>query len=211
MKKAILSSILLLGTTSILADTTMCFKENHSSMSTIENIPLNGGACAGKFSVNDMKKQGWAVDDIKISQTPTGMNFIYILKTPTAQQFGTTQFVGNQAQMEANILAKLEQKKQAEEKAKIEKEVQEAKVDAQKIYVNQCQTCHGAKGEVVKAGVALNSLSVEDMQSSLKDYELGRNGKESSLNAAIHTSNLNSKTIKGIYAYLKDLNNPSKK
>ncbi|MCG3718456.1 hypothetical protein L5F50_04635, partial [Aliarcobacter butzleri] len=119
MKKAILSSILLLGTTSILADTTMCFKENHSSMSTIENIPLNGGACAGKFSVNDMKKQGWAVDDIKISQTPTGMNFIYILKTPTAQQFGTTQFVGNQAQMEANILAKLEQKKQAEEKAKI--------------------------------------------------------------------------------------------
>ncbi|MCG3719743.1 c-type cytochrome, partial [Aliarcobacter butzleri] len=117
----------------------------------------------------------------------------------------------NQAQMEANILAKLEQKKQAEEKAKIEKEVQEAKVDAQNIYVNQCQTCHGAKGEVVKAGVALNSLSVEDMQSSLKDYELGRNGKESSLNAAIHTSNLNSKTIKGIYAYLKDLNNPSKK
>ncbi|WP_228284989.1 hypothetical protein [Aliarcobacter butzleri] len=111
MKKAILSSILLLGTTSILADTTMCFKENHSSMSTIENIPLNGGACAGKFSVNDMKKQGWAVDDIKISQAPTGMNFIYILKTPTAQQFGTTQFVGNQAQMEANILAKLEQKK----------------------------------------------------------------------------------------------------
>ncbi|MFY4783739.1 hypothetical protein ACOTWN_11135, partial [Aliarcobacter butzleri] len=41
--------------------------------------------------------------------------------------------------------------------------------------------------------------------------ELGRNGKESSLNAAIHTRNLNSKTIKGIYAYLKDLNNPSKK
>ena len=54
-------------------------------------------------------------------------------------------------------------------------------------------------------------VSSKLLQSSLKDYELGRNGKESSLNAAIHTSNLNSKTIKGIYAYLKDLNNPSKK
>ena len=57
----------------------MCFKEN-ASMTTIESTPLNGGACNGKYTVNDMKAKGWSVDDIKISQTANGMNFIYILK-----------------------------------------------------------------------------------------------------------------------------------
>ena len=76
MKKAILSTILLLGSTSLLADTTMCFKENHQSMATIENTPLDGGICAGKNTVNQMKAKGWSVDDIKISQTATGMSFI---------------------------------------------------------------------------------------------------------------------------------------
>lgn len=209
MKKAIISSILLLGTTSIFADTTMCFKENHSSMSTIENIALDGGACEGKFSVNDMKKQGWIVDDIKISQSATGMNFIYILKTPTTAQVGSTAFVGNQAQMEANIIAKLEQNKKAEEKAKVEKELQESKINAQAIYVDKCQSCHGANGEIVKGDRAVNSMSIEDMQETLKDYTLGLNGKESSIHGPVHVSNLNNKTIKGIYIYLKDLNNPS--
>ena len=36
----------------------MCFKENHKSMSTIENTPLDGGICAGKYTVNDMKTKG---------------------------------------------------------------------------------------------------------------------------------------------------------
>ena len=35
-----------------------------------------GGACGGKYSINDMKK-GWLVDDIKIN----GSSYIYILKT----------------------------------------------------------------------------------------------------------------------------------
>ena len=61
MKKAILSSILLLSASSIFADTTMCFKENHQSMSTIENTPLDGGLCAGKNTIADMKAKGWNV------------------------------------------------------------------------------------------------------------------------------------------------------
>ena len=55
LKKKFLSSILLLSSASLFADTTMCFKENHKSMTTIESTPLDGGICAGKFSVNDMK------------------------------------------------------------------------------------------------------------------------------------------------------------
>ena len=207
MKKAILSTILLLGSTSLLADTTMCFKENHKSMSTIENTPLDGGICAGKYTVNDMKTKGWSVDDIKISQTASGMSFIYVLKTAAVVTTTSSNFAGNQAQIEANIIAKLEKKKEGEEKAKVEKELEEAKIDAKEIYINKCQNCHGIKGETKRSdSKPLNKQNIEEMEDSIKDYKLGRNGKESSLNAPIHTNNLDPKTIKGIYTYLKELN-----
>ena len=207
MKKVILSSILLLGTTSIFAETTMCFKEN-ASMSTIEKTPLDGGVCNGKFSVNDMKAKGWSVEDIKISQSSTGMNFIYILKIASAP-VQSSQFVGNQAQMEANILAKLEAKKEAEEKAKVEKELKDAAVIAKELYTNKCQTCHGTKGEVSAYNTArpLKDLSVEDMQESIKNYKVG---KVDSMNANImapYANFLDYKEIKGVHAYLNKINN----
>ena len=136
--------MLILSSTTIFAETTMCFKEN-ASMTTIESTPLNGGACNGKYTVNDMKAKGWNVDDIKISTTATGMNFIYILKTATSSAPTTSSnFVGNQAQMEANILAKLEKKKQDEIKAKEIEEIKEAAIDGENTYKNKCQACHGA-------------------------------------------------------------------
>jgi len=207
LKKAILSTILILGSTSLLADTTMCFKENHQSMATIENTPLDGGVCAGKNTVTQMKAKGWNVDDIKISQTATGMSFIYILKTastPTA----TTDFTGNQSQMEANIIAKLEQKKEAEEKAKVEVELKEAKIDAKNIYVNKCQSCHGVNGELANnSSRALKNLTTEQMEESIKDYKIGKVDRMSATTTApIHINNLDTKAIKGIYAYLKELN-----
>lgn len=210
MKKAILSTILLFGTTSIFAQTTMCFKENHSSMSTIETTALNGGACDGKYSINDMKKKGWIVDDIKISQSANGMNFIYILKTPTSP---TPVIAGNVSanseEMEARILAKLEEKKVAQEKAKVEEELKEAAIDAQNLYINKCQSCHGTNGETSKSGSrALKDLTVEQMEESIKDYKLGRIDRMSATTTApIHTNNLDTKTIKGIHHYLNNLNN----
>lgn len=210
MKKAILSSILLLSSTSIFAETTMCFKEN-ASMSTIENTPLNGGVCAGKYTVNEMKTKGWSVDDIKISQTANGMNFVYILKTATTSTSSAITPIavnGNQADMEARIMAKIEQKKEAEEKAKVEKEIKEASIDAQKVYINKCQSCHGANGEksAYNSSRPLKDLSLEDMQDSIKDY---KNGNKNNGNAAIMTPYANFidyKEIKGIHAYLNNLN-----
>ena len=209
MKKAILSTILLLSSTSLLADTTMCFKENHKSMTTIESIPLDGGLCSGKFSVNDMKAKGWSVDDIKISQSATGMNFIYVLKTVNSSTPASTNFVGNQAQLEASIMAKLEKKKEEETKAKVEKELQEASVDAEKLYTSKCQNCHGATGEksAYNSARPLKDLSYEDMQESIKDY---KNGSKNSGNAAIMTPYANFidyKELKGIHAYISKINN----
>ena len=172
MKKAILSSMILLGSVSLFADTTMCFKENHKSMITIENTPLDGGICASKYSVTDMKAKGWSVDDIKISQTANGMNFIYILKTASSAQ-ATPVIAGNKADMEARILQKLEKKKVEEEKAKVEKELKDASIDAEKIYTSKCQTCHGTNGEkkAYNTSRPLKDLSLEEMEESIKDYK----------------------------------------
>lgn len=207
MKKAILSTILLLGSSSLIADTTMCFKENHQSMATIENTPLDGGVCAGKNTVNQMKAKGWSVDDIKISQTATGMSFIYILKTATTPT--TTSFTGNQAQMEANIIAKLEKKKEEEIKAKEAQEIQEATIDGEKTYVNKCQTCHGINGEksAYNTSRPLKDLSIEDMNDSIKNYKTGRVDSQNATLMAPYANYLDAKTIKGIHGYLNKINN----
>ena len=207
MKKAILSTILLLSSTSLLAETTMCFKENHKSMTTIESTPLDGGICNSKFSINDMKAKGWSVDDIKISQTATGMNFIYILKTTSSQV--TPLVSGNQADMEARIVEKLEKKKEAEAKAKEVQEIKEAAIDGEKVYTSKCQTCHGTNGEksAYNSSRPLKTLSVEEMSEAIKDYKVG---KVNSTNATIMTpyaNYLDEKTIKGIHGYLSKINN----
>lgn len=210
MKKAILSTILLLSSTSLLADTTMCFKENHKSMSTIENTPLDGGVCNSKFSVNDMKAKGWNVDDIKISTTTTGMNFIYILKTATSSAPTTSSnFVGNQAQMEANIIAKLEKKKQDEIKQKEVEEIKKAAVDGENTYKDKCQACHGVNGEkrAYNSSRPLKDLSVEDMIQAMKDYKNGRIDSPNAILMTPYANYSNEDIVKGVYGYLNKINN----
>ena len=208
MKKAILSSILLLSTTSIFADTTMCFKENHQSMSTIENTPLDGGICAGKNTIADMKAKGWLVDDIKISQAANGMNFIYVLKTPVSQM-AQSNFSGNQADMEARIMDKLEKKQEAEKKAKEIQEIKDAAIAGENTYVNKCQSCHGTNGEknAYNSSRPLKDLSIEDMNVSIRDYKLGNVTSQNAIIMAPYANYLDTESIKGIYSYLNKINN----
>ncbi len=209
MKKAILSSILLLSASSIFADTTMCFKENHQSMSTIETTPLDGGLCAGKNTITDMKAKGWNVDDIKISNTPNGMNFIYILKTPVSQAVSSSNFSGNQADMEARIMDKLEKKKEAEKKAIEVKAIQDAAINGEKTYVNKCQSCHGTNGEknAYNTSRPLKDLSIEDMTVSIRDYKLGNKNSGNAVIMTPYANYVNENDIKGIYSYLQKINN----
>ena len=193
MKKAILSSILLLSASSIFADTTMCFKENHQSMSTIETTPLDGGLCAGKNTIADMKAKGWNVDDIKISQTANGMNFIYILKTPVSQMATQSNFSGNQADMEARIMDKLEKKKEAEKKAIEVKAIQDAAINGEKNAYNTSRP--------------LKDLSIEDMSVSIRDYKLGNKTSGNAIIMTPYANYVNENDIKGIYSYLQKINN----
>ena len=207
MKKAILSSILLLSASSIFADTTMCFKENHQSMSTIETTPLDGGLCAGKNTITDMKAKGWNVDDIKISNTPNGMNFIYILKTPVTQAVSSSNFSGNQADMEARILQKLEKKKEEEKK---EQEIVVKKnlaVEGKDNYVRKCQSCHGEKGESTVGGYSrpLNTLTSDEMRHSISGYTNGTYDRGRASTMQPITSTLTYITLEKISAYLDSI------
>lgn len=69
----------LLFSTIVYAKTTTCYKNNWNSISTIENIALDGGECDGKFSLSDMKKDGWIVADIKIESEQNNLSYKYIL------------------------------------------------------------------------------------------------------------------------------------
>lgn len=210
MKKAILSSILLLSATSILADTTMCFKEHHQSMSTIESTPLDGGICAGKNTINDMKAKGWIVEDIKISQTTDGMNYIYILKTPSStQSVLSSNSSENQADMEARILKKLEMKKEEEKKAKEIKVLADAAIAGENIYTNKCQSCHGAKGEkrAYNSSRPLKDMTMEEMSLSIRDYKLGERNTQNAIIMIPYANYLDARDIEGIYSYLNKLNN----
>jgi cytochrome c553 len=178
-------------------------------MSTIENTALDGGLCAGKNTIADMKAKGWNIDDIKISQTPNGMNFIYILKTPVSQAVSSSNISGNQADMEARILEKLEKKKEEEKKAIEVKAIQEAAINGEKTYVNKCQSCHGANGEknAYNTSRPLKDLSIEDMTVSIRDYKLGNNNSQNSVIMVPYANYVNENDIKGIYSYLNKINN----
>lgn len=208
MKKAILSSILLLSTTSIFAQTTMCFKENHNSMSTIESIPLNGGACEGKNSIADMKAKGWQVDDIKISQSEKGMNFIYILKTPSSITDSSTQFT-NSADMEARIVAKLEKKKEEEIKAKEIKRQIDLAAEGEAFYVKKCQSCHGTNGETKAKGYSrpLNTLSSEEMMHSISGYTNGTYDRGLANIMRPIAGTVTYEIIDKVHAYIQKVNN----
>lgn len=77
-KLLILCSALFIAQ-SLNAKMTMCYKKEWSSPSTVTKIKMDGGECKSQYSINEMKKQGWYVQDIKIESSKKGMNYTYIL------------------------------------------------------------------------------------------------------------------------------------
>jgi len=166
-------TITLFATTALFSQTTMCFKENHNSMSTIEATKLDGGECKSTFTLNDMKAKGWSVDDIKITTKDSKYSFIYILKKGTAS---TTLIAPNanlnQKDLEDKILKRLEDKKSQEEKEKKIEKILKSKIEGKEIYISKCQSCHGEKGEKIayNVGNALKDLSLDDMEHAIGQY-----------------------------------------
>ncbi len=81
MKILLLLSVFL---SSVFSQTVLCYKNNIVDANLNINIKLSGEECKDKFTVNDMKNNGWTLDDSKIVQNNSSTyNHIYIFKKET--------------------------------------------------------------------------------------------------------------------------------
>lgn len=205
-----ISIISLLASSTLLAQTTMCFKEKHNSMSTIESTNLDGGECKGSFSLNDMKQKGWSVDDIKITTLPNGTyNFIYILKDgQNVSSNVTTNSNLSESQLEAKIVKRMEEKKAQEDKEAEIKTRVELEKKGEELYISKCQSCHGQKGELEARGFSrpLNSLSLEESQRAIKDYNNGNYDRGLAYLMQPIATGLTYRHLEEVNAYLNKIN-----
>ena len=193
----------LITSTSLFANTTMCFKENHPSMTTIESTPLDGGECKSTKSVDDMKKDGWEVSDIKIEPSKNGKNYIYILKKESMNSSLSEEELTNK------IMQKLQDRKEEEQLAKKVEIKNVMSQNGKNIYINQCQKCHGENANKKAYGTsrALIDLPLSDFQQSIKDYTLGEYDRGMAMIMRPYAMNLNSSKIKEVYSYIQSLKN----
>lgn len=75
------------------ANTTMCYKNEWKSPSTIETVKLDGGECNGQLSFKEMQKKGWKLQDIKITNGKDGLNYTYLLTTEDIMKVDNSKFM----------------------------------------------------------------------------------------------------------------------
>lgn len=190
---------LFIGFLYLNANTTMCYKNNWSDPSTIEDESLDGGECKGEKSLNDMKKEAWLVSDIKISSSDNGMNYIYILKKDNTEDENKKVDVKNIDYKK--LASKLEEEKE-QEQAETNFE------DGKNVYQKTCQRCHGEFGEKKAYGSSrpLKTLSAEDLQVSIRDYKLSQYDRGRAMIMKPYTNMVTKDELEGIAAYLKSIN-----
>lgn len=77
------------------AKTTICYKKDWKSPSTIETVKLDGGECNSDFSYKEMIKKGWFLKDIKIQRGENGLNYSYILTNEKLISVDNSNFMDN--------------------------------------------------------------------------------------------------------------------
>lgn len=192
----------LLTTSSLLAQTTMCFKENHTSMATIETTPLNGGACNSSKSVKDMEKEGWSVDDIKIESSSNGNNYIYIFKKESS-----TISSLDEEKLEERIMQKLETRKKEELIAKKIQIKERMSKNGRELYIDKCQQCHGEKADKLayNSSRPLINLNLSDFEQAIRDYTLDEYDRGYAFIMKPYANLMNSQRIKDVYSYIQSL------
>ena len=191
MKKTLLS----LAVASLLsADTTMCFKENWTDMANIENIALSGGKCENKYSVSDMKTDGWRVEDIKISSGKSGMSYMYIFK-----KGGSVVLNDNDLETRLNAI---QDKRETKKKAEI---VAKAKANGEKIYKTICAKCHGVNGELeaYNTSRALNTMTKDEIEVSMREYEDGDKDNGRAMMMIPYANKLSPKELDAVISYIE--------
>ena len=83
------TSIAALSISSLNAKNIVCYKNNTSELSNIENIPFDGEGCNGVNSISDMKQMGWKILDIKILNNGDKFDYKYLLSDMKKQTTST--------------------------------------------------------------------------------------------------------------------------
>ena len=190
-----------LFTTLAFSQTTMCFKENHTNLTTLETVKLDGGECQSKLSLTDMKANGWEVDDIKINNN----NYIYILKKGSVSTTVNSSNI-NMEDLEAKVLAKMEAKRKVEKEQKEQIQKEKNASNGKNLYINKCQNCHGAKGEL-KPGFSsiIANLSKEDFEYSIDGYRNSTYNKGTSIQMTAYALAISDEDVNNIYDYIQSV------
>jgi cytochrome c553 len=199
---------LILSSITLFAETTMCYKENVTSISNIENIKLDGGKCESQNSLNEMKELGWNVDDINVSKNSDGgMNYIYILKNE--KQYNAADIEN----IEQKILQKLENRKVEDEKRRIEEIKIKMSREGKIKYVKKCQSCHGENAELKALGTSrpLITLNLDQMITSIHEYQRHAKDNGNGVVMTPYAKSINERDIKNIYSYILTLKPEEKK
>jgi len=192
------------------ASTTMCFKKDHMDPSNIESIPLEGGECQGMFSVIDMKKQGYNIDDIKITVGNGGMNYMYIFSKQKViiGNANTKAPAGTQVLTKEQLKSYLSELKEEEKREEKRKEEMGDISLGKNIYSSRCASCHGEKADIKAYNVArpLNTLSFEEFENSINDYSMKKKRRTSTEYIMMpYAEGLTEATMRGVAAYIRTL------
>jgi len=202
-------SLYVICTASLLsASTTMCYKKDHFDPSTIETIALDGGECSGKLSVNDMKKDGYHVDSMKMQDSTNGFNYIYIFKNEVQKQQIVSSLVTPVGGISDEQLTQQLNKIRNKEKIEIEKiKIKKAKKNGKKLYISKCSNCHGKRGEKESYNLSrpLNSLSLDEMKISITDYVLGEKDNGMAIIMTPYANLVTEADLENIYNYIQTL------
>jgi len=80
LKYLVLLSLLI---SSLVAEKTLCYKNNVDNSVQNKNITLEGGKCQKLFSANDMIQNGWKLNDFKAVKDKENFNHIYVFSRKT--------------------------------------------------------------------------------------------------------------------------------
>jgi cytochrome c553 len=187
-------------TTFAYSEVTICFKKNHSDVTTLESVNLSGGKCLGSNSQSDMLKKGWKLDNFNIKNG----DYLFVFKkddnaTPVTNSKLIEDIVDKK-------IGKIEKKKSdiIAKNIKIEKEKSFSL--GKNTYIKKCSSCHGINADK-KAGnsALLNSMTLDDFLDSLKGYKVGSYSLGNSSEMKPYAVGFSSYEMKNVYEYIKNI------
>ncbi len=102
--KILLLSIVFIST--LLSQTTLCYKENTTISKINKSILLDGGECQGRLSATAMEKHGWKIEYSQVSKKKSVYNHLFIFKKETQAEKQSKVAITQQPQTKTKFKTK---------------------------------------------------------------------------------------------------------